>query len=363
MDIIISHSSAFEYWRAHRNAKIPAAEKPRRKGLPTAIPDIAEVYERTPPGLSFPVNLMVDNPNARRQSRAVLSHVYSTPIPPWCFTRIGDGLYVSSPSFCFFQMAEELPFIKLIELGIELCGTYSLPVKDEQGSGKSDSGSSGKSRSGSSGKSSGNGSKSNDSGSKSESESFPDPKATDKTLYNCPPLTNTKELKAFATRMEGVNGYKNICRALRFIADGSASPMETKVFLFLTLPYKLGGYGLPKPEMNRRVETGRAATQKFGKAFYKCDFFWPEANLVVEYDSDSYHTGPKRIEDDSIKRFDLNALGIETITLTRGQIQSASEFEKVAKLIAKRIGKRLCNKDPQFAKAQKELRRALTRMF
>ena len=203
---------------------------------------------------------------------------------------------------------------------IRACGTYTLPLKDEYSPGE---------------------------------------ETTDKVLYNQPQFTNVKALKAFAARMKGVNGYKKISRALRFIADGSASPMETILFILLTLPYKLGGFGLPAPVLNRRIDIENPAKRGTRKTQYKCDLFWPKAHVAVEYDSDFYHTGADRIARDSKKRLDLEAHGVTVIPMTSRQIRNPDELEKLARLIARRLRKRLQYKNPQFKKAQRELRSLL----
>jgi len=319
MDMIISHDSALQYWRLNRNVKINANAKLRRKSLPGGIPKSAIIRNSAPSGLSYPINVMVGSQKANRRSKLVRIRVWSAIAPEWCFVKIDDEVYVSSPQYCFFQMAEELSLVKLIELGLELCGTYSLPAMDESDH--------------ESGHESGYG-----------------------CLYNQTPLTSVKALKAFTVRMEGVNGRKKALRALRYVANGSASPMETIVFMFLTLSYKLGGYGLPKPELNKRIDIHKIAKQRLGRAFYKCDLYWPKANTAVEYDSDLHHTGPERIASDSIKRLDLKSLGIEVVTVTRRQMRNADEFENVAKAIAKNLGKRLWYMNPQFENARKNLR-------
>jgi len=317
-------------------------------------------------------------------------------------------------------MAGELSLVELIELGIEFCGTYTLPVKGESGNenkgetcgnndGKAGGAVGGNSR-GETERESGGGFGvansqiiSNDKGVNCESVSGNEPidyyinefgnicyrrpggksgvatvgdsgiVAGDESgngngdisvvesLYNHPPLTSVKALKFFLSRMEGVNGRKKAERALRYISDWSASPMETIVFMLLTLPYKHGGYGLPKPEFNKRIDIRKIAKQRPDKTFYKCDLFWPKENLAIEYDSDLHHTGPERIEGDSIKRLDLKALGIEVVTVTRGQVQNTEEFESVAKSIAKSLGKRLWFKEPGFKKARNELHDFLLR--
>jgi len=316
MKIIISHNSALEYWRLHGDVPIDDSARLRRTPPPANPPNIDDITEMIPKGLSYPIDLVLRSQNAKRKSKMVKPHIYTGPTPDGSFVSIGNGVAVSAPSFCFFQMAGELPLVKLVQLGLELCGTYSLPVKDEYS---------------------------------------PGVEAADNVLYGQPQLTNTKALKAFATRMEGVSGQKKVSRALRYIADGSASPMETKLFLLLTLPYQLGGYGLPAPKLNRRIEIVNPTSRGPGKAYYVCDFFWEKENVAVEYDSESYHSGADRMVSDARKRFDLEKQGINVTAVTGRQIRNVIEFESFAKLIAKKLGRQLRFKNPQFHKSQRDL--------
>ena len=311
MDMMICPYSALDHWRLHGNAKIEASARQRRKNLPEKFPGITAILDSTPVGLPYPIDLMVISTNAKWRSKVIRPHVYTGNVPEWGFISLGPGVYVSSPSFCFFQMAGELPLVKLIELGLELCGTYSLPVNNGE------------------------------------------------TLYGHPRLTNVNSLKAFTIQMKGIKGQSKATRALRFIANGSASPMETKLFMLLTLKYVFGGYGLLAPKLNKRVDPRKAAKQMENKKYFVCDLFWPQANLAVEYDSDANHTGSDRINDDSKKRTALESAGIKVITVTNEQIQNADELDIVAQEIAKRLGKQLRINDPKFKKAQRELRRQL----
>jgi len=337
MEIIISHMSALEYWRLYGQKKINTDAKKRRKRLQDAIPSLSLVCDLVPEGLSYPVNLLVGAPGARRESKMVRPRVYTRPTPEWGFIEIGNKAMVCSPAFCFFQMAADLPLLKLIELGYELCGSYSLTV-GEGGNLNPESKVNGK---------------------VSEAEQ----QTSEKRQYSRAPLTNIKELRAFAPRIKGARGYINAERALHYIIGGSASPMETILVMMLTLPHKLGGYGLPAPEMNKRIEIGKAAKHRPGRAFYKCDLFWEKASLAVEYDSDMFHTGADRIADDSMKRFDMSVLGIEPISLTNRQLRNAVEFDAFAKLLAARLGKQLRFRSRQYQAAQRELRSLLPGKF
>ncbi|MCL2492638.1 MAG: endonuclease domain-containing protein [Clostridiales bacterium] len=308
-----------------------------------------------PSELSYPIHLAVSSPNTRRQTGLICPHVHTGKIPDWGFVEIGDGMAVSAPPFCFFQMAGELPLGKLIALGLEFCGTYSLSVKGERRREYANVSGGGGGNRGGGGGGDGNG---NGGGGGNRGLDGPGQNSdgADKTIYNHPRLTNTKELKAFTSRMKGVGGQKKASKALMYIADGAASPMETILFVLLTLPYKYGGYGFPAPELNRRINFGRGAKQRANKAYYVCDFYWPEAGLAVEYDSNLHHTGADRIAEDSKRRTDLSALGIYVVTATNEQIRSIDEFERLARLIAKRLGKQLRYKNPEFLRAQRELR-------
>ena len=223
---------------------------------------------------------------------------------------------VSSPEFSFLQMADRLPLVKLIELGYELCGTYSLPTEA-------------------------------------------DPEPPERGFYYRKPLSSTGKLNAFVARMPGARGRKKAIRALRYLIDGSASPMETKLSILLTLPYLLGGFGLFMPELNSRIIPAKTAKRASSKAHYVCDLFWPDYNLAVEYDSDQHHTGSAQIAEDSKKRNALNVMGITVITVTKQQLYRSAELEKVARVLANCMDKRLKYRNPGFATAHRELRSQL----
>lgn len=297
---------------------------------------------------------MINNLNGKWKSSIVSPRVYTGLTPDGCFVKIGDGMAVSAPAFCFFQMAAVLPLVKLIQLGLELCGTYSLPANDEHRErlrivSERDAGKEPALRPGIDLSKSHVRDKGKDT----------NPGVAFQGFVSRPALTSVKELKAFTVRMKGTRGQKNASRALRYMADGSASPMETILFMMLTLPYGLGGYRLPVPELNKRIDPGKAVKLSSGKAYLICDLFWSKANLAIEYDSYLHHAGADRIEDDSIRRHDLDVLGIEPVTVTGKQIRDAAMFEKLAKQIAKKTGKRFQYENPKFMKAQRELRRMI----
>jgi len=229
---------------------------------------------------------------------------------------IGGGMIVSSPEFCFLQMAERLILVRLIELGYELCGTYSIPLADET-------------------------------------------EIPEIGFYKRQPLTSVNKLSAFLKIMPGVKGHKKAKHALRYMLDGSASPMETKLAMFLTLPYKLGGFGFNLPELNKRIVLTKAARKYFNKNYYVCDIFWEDKKIAVEYDSDQQHTGSDRIARDSKRRNSLNSLGIRVVSVTKQQINSSVELEQAARTIAKHMNRRLFLTKSKFYTMHEKLREQL----
>jgi len=320
MDIVLSHISALEYWRLYGISKASGSARQRRKRFPVDTPKFTDIRDKLPSGLSSPLHIVVGSLSGMRKSRLIRARVHTGPPPEGCVVGIDEGVAVSSAPFCLFQMAGELPLIKLIELGFEFCGTYALAVGNDYNPGED---------------------------------------TRDKTTYGRPPLTTKKAIKAFTNRMAGVKGQQKVSRALPFIADGSGSPMETILCLLLALPYKYGGFGLPIPELNRRIDLGNVSRRRARSSYYKCDLFWPSANVAVEYDSDFYHAGSDRIYSDSKRRFDLDELGIKVYTVTSKQLRDPKEFERIARRIARRLRKRLRYDESKFIKANRELRKLL----
>ena len=320
MDVFISHESALQYWRLHGKVEVKHGRQLRRKNAPAFPPKTSTLLQRNIRGLSFPLDVTVSDSNSRRQSQVIRFHVFSGLLSDGSFIKAGEGILMSSPEFCFLQMADKLSLIKLIQLGFELCGTYSLPVKDPDSTGQSNVG---------------------------------------EVIYNRTPLSNVKKLSGFANQMPGVHGRKLALRALQYITDGSGSPMETILTMLLTLPYKLGGYGFRLPKLNSRIIPAKTIKRSSGKRYYSCDLFWPDADLAVEYDSDQHHTGAERIASDSKRRNTLSSAGILIITVTSQQIHDREEFEKVARLIAVNLDKPLRYRDPGFSTTQMALRDTL----
>lgn len=208
-------------------------------------------------------------------------------------------------------MASRVSFLQLVKLGHELCALYTLQ---------------------------------------------PDGRAGYERVL---PPTTVRALEAYLRRCEGMAGCSVASKALRYIAVASGSPMETALAIVLCLPLRLGGYGLPLPRMNYRIEARRGSRGTSDKRYYLCDLFWPEANVAIEYDSDLEHTGSARIAEDAQRRNDLTALGITTITATRGQVMDAEKLSRIAHQVGAMLNVRIRDERGWNPREREQLLRSL----
>lgn len=311
MKLILSHSSALAFWRAVKTGRAPRPE-PSDVRMPGTCASADEALRlRAIYALDLPIHLLVAENDKRSRAKHAVCHVRKGLLPRFSLERIDDQTFVTSPEYCFVQLSTMLSLPELIDLGFELCGTYSAAYEHLE------------------------------------------------ERFNFDPLTNVTKLKAYVERAGANHGIVKARRAMRCIMPNAASSMEATVAMLLSLPYLLGGCSLSRPKLNHRIDPGKHARKNVGQDYYKVDLFWKKSRLAVEYDSNLYHTGAARIAADSRRRDELSHLGVTVITITANQVFDVREFNKVARTVAKRLGERIQPRDPLFANRQLELRTAL----
>lgn len=295
MTIILSHFSALEYYRRTQNVPaVPFDPLIAEGGESFSCKRMLQKLERCGCGcLPLPIHLLAPTGNDRRRSACASWHVHEGPLPPGALLRIADGVAVESPELCFARLAPALARPKLIKIGLELCGTYALRPDLEEGFA---------------------------------------PKRR--------PSTTIASLKKLLDSCGPLKGRLEAERALKYLHEGSASPMETISAMLLFLPYRMGGQALTKGLLNAEVAANDYTLALTGKSFLKCDILWPEARLCLEYDSDQHHTGSRRIAEDASRRAALTYLGFEMVTMTKHHVLNMEAFNNIALLLAKRLGKR-----------------------
>ena len=302
MHILLSHDTSLAYWRYHfpldselepsACAHDPGCGNACKTDVLLSIPE-----EFILPGQ--PADILVFDETLRRRSLRTTCHTWQTDLPSNAFFKT-RGVYVSSPEFTFLQMASKLPIEQLIALGCELCGTYVLVSKNA------------KPRCGHMG-------------------DMP---------TRLTPLTSVERLTACLNAAEGARGKKKGMRALKYVVEGSRSPMETMVYMLLCLPAKLGGYGLPKPKMNATIELDDEARVIARRSYCMGDLCWPDEQLDIEYHGE-VHAGAAQMKSDIGRELGIEHMGWRVITVTSLQVLDAEQFGVVAKEAASYMQKRL----------------------
>lgn len=315
MRVVLAYQSALECWQAYGldeslcSLSASSSVRPKLDCRPKEIKGLEVVTRGI---VSTPVHVLVPGPEYRRDSKSIMSHVIGSALPRGLLWRLDDAVSVVSPELCFLQMASILSIQKSIELGIELCGTYQ-----------------------------------------------PNPQNASGMATRPRPLTTVRKLAAVADALSHVKGSPTAKRALLWVRPGSASPMETLLWMRLCLPPRFGGWGFPAAEFNHAIELSPAESAAIGKHFLCCDLYFPKHRVAVEYDSSEFHTGDERIANDSVRRGVLERTGVKVLTITRREFFTYHEFEPKVRQLASLLGKRISEPTDEQQRARRILRAEL----
>lgn len=289
--------------RARFRTAVASLRLPKR---PATSGDVASRNEKSP------VELMVGRPEDRRRG-GVVCHVWAGPMPPGAFVALPGGVFVATPELVFLQLARKANLPSLVLLGYEMCGAYS------------------------SGRFGG-----------WESE-------------RCAPLTSAGRLASFLDASDGSHGVLLARRALRLIADRSASAGETAMVILACAPRMLGGYGLPFPSLNFQVNLSARQRALLKRRRLFLDAFWPEARFDLEYDGSKYHSSPDDLARNRRRDNALALTGITAVHMDKRMLFSASQFNDTARQAAKAIAYRLPAKafGAEWVRRRDELREAV----
>lgn len=156
-----------------------------------------------------------------------------------------------------------------------------------------------------------------------------------------------------------MDGARSVACIVPYLADGSASPRETKQALVLGLPHRHGGYGLGVPRMNYLVKASPAARALTGKSCFRCDLCWPGAKLDVEYQSRWAHEGEAKRLEDSRRANALASMGWTVVSITNDELDSLVATDAIADTIRRHMGKRSQVRVVDYHARKLKLRRQL----
>lgn len=319
MRVFFGFDTAVAYWRGFVGSDDVLPNPVRTPLVAPGLPQVRRVEEALCElglGSSGRAHVLASEIVRRQEGSAFRSHAWGREYPAGSFVKTGRDVLVESPELSFVRIAGAYPIARTIEYGRELCGGYALSQ-------------------------------------------------TDAGFRDRPAVTTPDRLRRYVQRADGMPGVKTARRACKYVVGGSASPMETIVYLLLCLPCALGGYGLPAPVMNARVvlEKGVArydSTRRVvGRRYRVCDLYWPSAHVAIEYDGFRYHATKERLRADAVRRNELEERGEMVLTVTGGQVEGWRAMEVVAGQVARRVGHRLRDRALGTPPQRVELRKML----
>ena len=358
MYAFLSHSSACDALRA---LGAQASDLPRWPSQPRKLPRYGDCvstqrafneYAREVDLQAYgmgnnPVHLLVPSASSRSRGKSATFHVWSRELPARSLYRLSDTLFASTPELVLLQMAaqnykpERLiedfvkkneaereilkrigsdgdlvyddPFswerkMRLVSMAIvatEFAGHYRLPT------------------------------------------------ALHDTQYRIDPLVTLESQYAYIGANPSLYGVSRIRKALELAFDRSASPMESALALLLSLPVEFGGFGLPKPELNKRVPTKQFESMWDGGSFITPDLQWEDYMVAVEYESDEFHgrLGAAKADSDAVRANVLTAMGYAVFRATKGTAKSVAHTMHLARQVAQALGRGLA--DPSELEAMR----------
>ncbi len=225
---------------------------------------------------------------------------------------LGEGQYFCGSELTFIQIAANHSLCATVVLGYELCGCYSHFPKMVSG------------------------------------------------FYGRPALTSVDRLRKTIDLFPRMRGTHKAREALKWVKDGSASPMETIVACALTLPASMGGAGFLHATLNHEVTLDPIAAALAGRKTCRVDLAWPEFRVGLEYDSEAFHKNPTS---DLARREALSHMGYQIVTLDLARIGYFPELKKVISFLGSVLPQRHggCARDSDLKGLLRRLRRA-TRM-
>ena len=288
--IFLSHQTASKYWSRR---DLDETKKTRAIPAPSDIQSAAALNDARRLVLGLDENetlhALVANERNKHHVENISFHHRDLAYPKWSFRQINRDTYVASPELCFLEAATYLPFEALVLYGMELCGTYARIGNEE-------------------------------------------------TRYKREPLTSKQKITAYLDKSKGMDGVKLARKACQYVLNGSASPRESILAITMTLPRRLGGFGMPAPLLNHEIQVNLPSKVHFGKKqILHGDIVWREANLIVEYDGSQHGIEDNHVSDKKRDHLMLEA-GYDVVRFTDKSIRSGTELERLARTINRKAG-------------------------
>ncbi len=172
-------------------------------------------------------------------------------------------------------------------------------------------------------------------------------------------ISTKQKLQVFLEKTKGHRGQRKAERALKYVENGSASIMESLVYMIFTLPNALGGYGLNHAIFNYKIELNKEVIKRLGKKYCFVDLYYKQSKIAVEYDSFAYHNSPSKQGEDLVRSATLERQGIKVMHLSTIQLYDVDACRDFAYNLATSIEKQIYIRTKKFDEMHALLRTLL----
>lgn len=315
-DLIVGYESALDYWRAARVAGAEPELEPEGKAFGARALTVSERARRAIDSCctEAPLDVVGACKSEHHNSATVKDHSFSGPLTPAKLRGLGDRIFVCAPDVVFTQLAHSRSTLDLALIACEACGTYGLT-----------------------------------------------PRGRDSFQGDLAPLASIAELKAYASSAKSL-GFRGAARALEALdlaADGSGSPRESGIAVFLSLGRRRGGAGLKGFAMNRSLAVPSQLRAIVGSSKLKPDFLWEEQRLILEYDSNEFHLTAAQKERDEARRRVFERMGYQVKSLTSDVLQDNAKLDMFVEELEHVVSPRRRRPSPAILEARRATREIL----
>ncbi|TXF35132.1 hypothetical protein E4J93_07235 [Collinsella sp. BA40] len=272
----------------------------------------------------LPLHAIVRDPSLRRPSLVVKPRVWTGDLPAGAFYDDEDlGITYASPAFTVFTMASQLSITQMIMAMYELTGSWSIYRPNREIQIQIDH---------------------------MENtrlawvggwQQVRTTRGLATSLWKRGPLITTHELLAFARGISGMRNAQKYLRAAARVQGNTASPLEARLSMLLSLPPREGGEGFPPFFANYRIAYSHTAATLAGKHTCYADIFFPATEthpaIDVECHGHSVHDGDAQGGVDANRSLALQHMGIEVIHVTHEQLTDIDRFEAFCDHLAARL--------------------------
>lgn len=388
MDAVVCDISGWEYWGtppAIRDVDIPleiaTAEQPDGLGLDWAKGSIRsnarpveECIRRRLltdlKGLSTPVHVMLPN-SVRYSSGLIKAHRIPKHLPKDCIIDIGGGLGVVCMDLLLAAPCRSISGVELALAMFEACGLYAVSPENSRmdfvlgmlkNNGGLDDGGALNPRSRVCEYYDARGRRSSfldGDGSELPWSLCVPHSGSSSNLWKRPPLTTLDAIASLAHELRGTAGCRVAERALGLAMNGSGSPLESKVALFLTASMKIGGEGWPKPKLNHHIDFDEAGQKLGNQSYCVADQLYTRTRGVLEVDGEGYHSRDLSFKRETGRVAALESMGYHVVTFTNDQIADLNNYDAVIRHRAEALGLPLATRTAAYLERRNVLHAAV----